>query len=204
VRLAVLKGSESVLDVGCGSGWMLRTLSRRGISRLYGVDLSRGQYVKGESAELSPSTFAEGDCYSLPFKNGSVDVVLMTEVLEHLEAPADAIKEGARVLKKGGKLLVSVPWNEKLRYTLCIHCNELTPINAHVQSFSSDRLIKMLEEAGLEVVRENTSMNRGLQYLRMHVLFKFLPAALWSLLDRSAGLFLNRWANICVRADKPS
>ena len=45
-----------------------------------------------------------GDAHSLPFKNDSFDVVLATEVLEHLKEPQRALNEMKRVLKDGGKL----------------------------------------------------------------------------------------------------
>lgn len=51
-----------------------------------------------------------GSVYELPFENESFDIVLCMVVMEHLEDPKSAIAEMKRVLKKGGKILVSVPF----------------------------------------------------------------------------------------------
>ena len=48
-----------------------------------------------------------GDIYHLPFPDGSFPVVVMIEVLEHLQEPARALEEVARVLKPGGKLILT-------------------------------------------------------------------------------------------------
>ena len=59
--------------------------------------------------------FLKGSAYSLPFPNNSFDLVICSEVLEHLHEYNDAIKEIHRVLKPGGKFYASVPasWPEK-------------------------------------------------------------------------------------------
>lgn len=51
-----------------------------------------------------------GDGKKLPFKNNSFDVVLIESVLEHIDEPEIVIKEGYRVLKKGGKIYISIPF----------------------------------------------------------------------------------------------
>jgi len=50
-----------------------------------------------------------GTVYSLPFKDGSYDTCLISEVLEHLQRPTEALKEVARVLRPGGVLIVTTP-----------------------------------------------------------------------------------------------
>ena len=73
--------------------------------------------------------------YRLPFRGGSFDMVVASEIVEHLENPQGAMLEAARVLRPGGYLVVSTPYRESLKYTLCIHCNKKTPVNAHLHSF---------------------------------------------------------------------
>lgn len=53
--------------------------------------------------------FRQGDIYQMPFENGSFDLVVCTEVLEHLERPKDALKEINRVVKEEGAVLLTVP-----------------------------------------------------------------------------------------------
>ena len=203
LRMGRLGKTESVLDIGCGSGWILRTLANSGLLNLYGVDISRGQYMKQKEKDGLPVAFAEADAYFLPFREESMDVILMSEILEHLETPADAVGEAVRVLRKGGKFLITVPWREKIRHTLCIHCNRKTPINAHVQSFDFERVRKLLENEGLQITNISHLLNKALVLLRIHVLLSFLPLSLWLLVDRAVGLVSNRWTNICACAHRP-
>lgn len=95
------------IEVGCGS---LGLLNRKpGLARLYegsiGIDpdlksLSKNQQVKRRLC---------GTCYQLPLKDNSVDVIVCRWVFEHLETPDEAMREFARVLKKGGLLFVKTP-----------------------------------------------------------------------------------------------
>jgi SAM-dependent methyltransferase len=197
-----IKG-EHVLDVGCGSGWFLRELASSGFDTLYGVDISRRQYLKGKKKGKAQGTFVEGDAYDLPFGSESMNLVLMTEILEHLEEPRRAVNEAARVLKKGGRLLVTVPWKERIRYTLCIHCNRKTPVNAHLHSFDPAFIEESLSSAGLQVVRVDSLLSKALILLRVHMLLAFLPGAIWRMVDRAAGILSGRWTSILALARKP-
>ena len=201
--MARLKEDDSILDVGCGSGWFLAALSKSGSRRLYGIDLSRAQYLKGSRDRLPAEVFLEGDAYSIPFRDETVDVVIMAEILEHLERPELALKDAARVLRPGGRLIVTVPSEEKIRYTLCIHCNRKTPINAHLHVFDIQRVKALLEGAGLRFSSGVSLLNKALLTLRLHQILRVLPYPVWRVLDRATGLLFDRWTNICARADKP-
>lgn len=63
-------------------------------------------------ARLSVDVFGDGN--RLPFRDGSVDTVLSTEVLEHLPDPRRCVIEMARILKPGGRLLMTVPFQQPL------------------------------------------------------------------------------------------
>lgn len=97
----------SVLDVGCGEGFTLINLGRNRIGRVYeGVDYSNDAIKLAK--KLYPKLFVkQGDIYSLPYKDSSFDILLCTEVLEHLKNPSKAIGELKRVSKK--YILFSVP-----------------------------------------------------------------------------------------------
>lgn len=64
----------------------------------------------GVDIEAGPGVDVVASVYDLPFESESFDVVLCLSVLEHVEHPRDGIKEMRRVLKKGGTILVSVPF----------------------------------------------------------------------------------------------
>lgn len=64
----------------------------------------------------NPSVNVQADTYQLPFSSSSFEVVLCTEVLEHLHTPAGALREIHRVLKPGGKLLLTTPFAYPIHY----------------------------------------------------------------------------------------
>ena len=97
-----------VLDAGCGTGYGAAELSRA--SKVVGVDASAEaveharRYFSGASVHFLPAA-----CESLPFADGSFDLVLAFEVIEHLERWQDFLAEAHRVLRPSGLLLVSTP-----------------------------------------------------------------------------------------------
>jgi len=105
--LADLPEGMQILDAGCGlSIWVDLEARRR--HRIVGVDCQadsinacRGLYP-GEDYRL-------GDMYGLEFADNCFDAVVMREVIEHLRVPEDAVREALRVLKPGGRLVLTTP-----------------------------------------------------------------------------------------------
>lgn len=102
---------KSILDAGCGEGFSLNHLTINGIGqKLEGVENSKVSIDLGK--KLFPHlTIKQGSVYDLPYKDNSFDLIICTEVLEHLDMPSKAIKEMLRVSRK--YLITSVP-NEPL------------------------------------------------------------------------------------------
>ena len=98
---------ESILDVGCGEGFTLHRLKEKGIGKkLEGLEYLQTAIDLGK--EMYPDIkITQGSIYKLPYKDNSFDLVLCTEVLEHLEEPEKALQELVRVSKK--YLAISVP-----------------------------------------------------------------------------------------------
>jgi ubiquinone/menaquinone biosynthesis C-methylase UbiE len=97
----------TILDVGCGEGFVLHELRKQNIGKkLEGVDAMPEAIEIGK--KLHPHLKLKvGDIYKLPYKDNSFDAVLCCEVLEHLEHPEKALKELKRVSKK--HVILSVP-----------------------------------------------------------------------------------------------
>jgi 2-polyprenyl-3-methyl-5-hydroxy-6-metoxy-1,4-benzoquinol methylase len=104
-----LVAGKRVLDAGCGTGYGSTILAAGGAQEVIGVD--RATHVIEAVRSVMPARVRlhEGDVESLSFDNGSFDVVVCFEVIEHLENPAAALSEFARVLTESGLLVVSSP-----------------------------------------------------------------------------------------------
>lgn len=101
-----LKGKK-FLDVGCGLGFFASKAGKLGAD-VYGIDIgerliniSRKRYPKGK--------FSVASAARLPFKDNSFDLILCTEVIEHVNNQNKALSEIFRVLKKGGYLVLTTP-----------------------------------------------------------------------------------------------
>lgn len=133
-----------LLDVGTSEGPYRETFAPH-ITRYVGLEYPPSILEKRpdmweilDRAKLSIDVFGDGN--RLPIGEGTVDTVLSTEVLEHLPEPRRCMREMARVLKPGGLLLVTVPFQQPL--------HEL-PWDFH--RFTPSSLRVMAEEVGLEV-----------------------------------------------------
>jgi ubiquinone/menaquinone biosynthesis C-methylase UbiE len=199
-----LKKGMRILDAGCGTGHLLEILASSG-NDTFGADLGF-ESIRKASVRLKNKglkvRFTRGDIYRLPFGNASFDAVFASEIIEHLENPSDAVREVARVLKPGGFLVISTPYRENLRYTLCIHCNKKTPVNAHLHSFDEKSLGIMLESAGLKVEKELKFASRILEQLRIPGMTYFLPGGLWRLIDSFFCGLSGKQSFISIRAKR--
>jgi len=106
LRFLNLGRNDVILDLGCGSGKLFEKVNT---NRVIGIDISDYLLNKAKT-RIKYILKAEGD--SLPFKNGSFNKIICSEVIEHLLNPEIVLKEARRVLKKNGILIVTIP-NEK-------------------------------------------------------------------------------------------
>lgn len=101
---AQLEGRR-ILDIGCGLGMYVRQFLQFS-DRVYGVDVDPDKIEQG-SRELANLQVAPSE--ALPYPDGSFDVVLLHEVLEHVSDDRQSVAEALRVLTSGGRLLIFVP-----------------------------------------------------------------------------------------------
>lgn len=101
---------RSMLDVGCGEGFLLRSLSEHaddGRSTLAGLDVSAGAVEHARATLGDAADVTVGTCYELPYDDHSFDLVICSQVLEHLDDPERSVRELRRVARRA--VLVTVP-----------------------------------------------------------------------------------------------
>lgn len=127
---------KTILDIGCGGGFLTNTLSLAG-HHVTGVDLSLNSLKIAQAQDTTGKThYVQADALHLPFPEMSFDAVCAMDLLEHVENPAQVIKEAARVLKKGGLFFFHTFNRNWLSWLIIIKAVEWwvpnTPKNLHV------------------------------------------------------------------------
>ena len=99
---------KRVLDVACGTGYGSVILAQRGAAQVVGVDISI-EAVASNGKRPPRLMLANSDACNLPFGDGTFDVVVSFETVEHLASPELLLAEISRVLKPGGLCICSSP-----------------------------------------------------------------------------------------------
>lgn len=188
---------STILDVGCGNGWLAKVMLNKNIF-ICSLDAWLSNPMK--AINLYPSenhTAVVADALCLPFSDESFEVIVASEIIEHIGNPKNFVSELIRCLKPGGKLIITTPYKEVIKYYLCIHCNKQTPVNAHLHSFDEIKLMRLINDSRI-VSSWTVFGNKALIHLRTHVILKYLPFSVWKIVDSIANLFINKRAHILV------
>ena len=134
--------SESILEIGCGDG---RILNRINVKYKVGVDFAIKPLL-----HIKNLAYAANVSY-LPFSDDSFELVICSEVLEHLNKNTyhKALNEIFRV--SSHYILISAPYNENLRWRVskCIHCNQFFHASLHFRSFNEQNFRDLFQNCKL-------------------------------------------------------
>jgi ubiquinone/menaquinone biosynthesis C-methylase UbiE len=153
--------SDRILDLGCGTGIVARLLRDRlgGAARISGLDINPQMIAKARS--IAPDVdWHEGNAVSLPFSECSFDVVLCQQMLQFASDRYAAVREIARVLAPGGRLIAST-WKPRTEQPLWnalgqVAERHLGPANDKRWTLDAPELRALLVEAGFEDIRFDT------------------------------------------------
>lgn len=145
---------RKILDVGCGDGRLARAI--RAIcpdAVIHGCDLSTVALARSEGLDRQYSVDLNYEV--LPDPSESFDLVIASEVIEHVIQPDRVLAELTRVLRQGGHVLLTVPnvafWRFRVQ-ALCGHVPSVTADDRHLHSFNASILEQLVRKAGLQVV----------------------------------------------------
>ena len=153
-----LNRNGSMLDVGCGEGrHIFGVMQEYPMMKCVGLDMDDDSLKKAEegysyfeSISEVGAEFIKGSAYSLPFPDNTFDLIVCSEVLEHLHEYNDAVIEINRVLKPGGKFFASVPafWPEKICWYLSKEYQNQP--GGHLRIFDQKKLVHEIEDRGFK------------------------------------------------------
>lgn len=142
------RGPGRLLDVGCGTGDLAAVFGRHGW-RACGIEPSEqaAGHARAAGVEVVTGTLADA-----PWEQGSFDAIVFNHSLEHIEDPAEALAQAARLLRPGGLLAVAVPnfgsWHRRAFGSAWFQLD----VPRHLQHFDRDSLSRLVRRAGLRPV----------------------------------------------------
>jgi 2-polyprenyl-6-hydroxyphenyl methylase/3-demethylubiquinone-9 3-methyltransferase len=136
------------LDLGSGTGWFSEKASRLGAS-VTSLDISTS--LAKITRDRAQSSAVAADALRLPFASGSFDLVVSSEMLEHLARPEKAIAEAARVLAPRGMLVITTP-NRPWKWVVDLATRlRLRPYGGYENFLGFDELRRCLQAMGLTI-----------------------------------------------------
>lgn len=148
-------GKPKILEIGCGAGQFIRAVKANiKDSDCFGVDISQFAIDKARSLNDGVSYGICSD--KVPFEDETFDLVLVLDVLEHVEKPSEMVAEIKRVLKKDGLFFTFIPcegdntnfiyWLQKFGFLKGI----TKQCAGHINQYSVEKWLKTIEEEGFK------------------------------------------------------
>jgi 2-polyprenyl-3-methyl-5-hydroxy-6-metoxy-1,4-benzoquinol methylase len=154
--LAHACAGERVLDVGCGEGRFASELARAGV-RVVGIDVAEEPLRRARERDPALDLRLVDVDGRWPLEDASFDVVWAGETIEHVADTAGRLSEVRRVLRPGGRLLLSTPAHGRLRVlwlALSRRAFEahFDPCADHLRFYTRSSLTRLLGEFGFQEV----------------------------------------------------
>jgi ubiquinone/menaquinone biosynthesis C-methylase UbiE len=137
--------APTILEIGCSSGYCLEALRKElPHAQLIGADYVRGP-LEQLAQRLPNVPLLQFDLVHCPLPDNSIDVVVMLNVLEHIQDDGEAVRQVARILKPGGAVVIEVPAGPHLY-------DVYDKVLMHYRRYELAGLVRLLKGADLSVV----------------------------------------------------
>lgn len=149
--------ADTVVDVGCGNGAFIGFCARQGAEVLFVDRDPTGLATTESNIKDSPARAYRAilsECDPVPLQDNTGDLVICTEVLEHVADPVRLVSELARIAKPGAQLIITVPDHRSEKLIGATAPPQYFEAPNHIRVFAPGQLRTLLEGAGLEIDRE--------------------------------------------------
>jgi ubiquinone/menaquinone biosynthesis C-methylase UbiE len=147
---------QNVLEMGCGSAYFATAL-RRGIPgssfRYSGIDMADQALEVARTFVEPQDRLMKGDVAAMPFKDGEFDTVLYLDVIEHVTQDKKSLEEAFRVLRSGGRLIISTPNSGALLTDtfFCEYMHDHGHMDNQRPGYTAAELSALLKSAGFTI-----------------------------------------------------
>jgi SAM-dependent methyltransferase len=133
-----------IIDLGCSGGTLIKKLEENGFTNVEGIDISKVAIQACVRKNISQAKLM--DANKLSFKDNTFDIIIASDILEHLQNDSEALRSWYRKLKPKGKLILFVPafdwmWSSQ------------DDVNNHFRRYSKKSLLVPLKESGFSIER---------------------------------------------------
>ncbi|MDA7481162.1 class I SAM-dependent methyltransferase [Candidatus Pelagibacter ubique] len=150
-----LKNKNSLLDIGCGNGYLTKKLSEKFI-KVIAVDNSNSAVQQAKKDYEGNINFNFGNLEDLKISD-KFDCITLIEVIEHLYSPDNLLKNISEICDENTKIIISTPFHNFIKNLLILFSgkfdNHFSPLweNGHIKFFSKNTLIKLCERNNFKI-----------------------------------------------------
>lgn len=196
--------SKKILDLGCGDGEIICRIANFS-KNCVGIDIAKNRLMKfKDQANRLGVKLVQGSIEKTSFPNQEFDVVICTEVLEHIKDYKRVLLEVSRILKGNGYLLLTVPYKERINKLLCPYCLREFNQNLHLHVFDKISFLKELNDSfNFELMKFYIGPNKITQKIIVRLR---LPFYVFLLMDYVFNLFYPKgtWEFLLLRKESKS